>query len=165
MLSRFVIDFLPRSIFFSYVEFQIELVVNQAPQTITWELEVPVIVPMGQSLPLNAVASSGLPITYILDNDLIASIEEGVFTALEIGQVNLTATQDGTYVDEFGDEYANFLPAESVSYLITIVESDINTDCQNIQTNTPKAIKRIINGQLVIIKGQKTYNAQGNRID
>ena len=150
---------------FSTVEFQIELVVNQAPQTITWELEVPVIVPMGQSLPLNAVASSGLPITYILDNDLIASIEEGVFTALEIGQVNLTATQDGTYVDEFGDEYANFLPAESVSYLITIVESDINTDCQNIQTNTPKAIKRIINGQLVIIKGQNTYNAQGNRID
>ena len=150
---------------FSTVEFQIELVVNQAPQTITWELEVPVIVPMGQSLPLNAVASSGLPITYILDNDLIASIEEGVFTALEIGQVNLTATQDGTYVDEFGDEYANFLPAESVSYPITIVESDINTDCQNIQTNTPKAIKRIINGQLVIIKGQNTYNAQGNRID
>jgi len=150
---------------FSTVEFQIELVVDQAPQTITWELEVPVIVPIGQSLPLNAVASSGLPITYILDNDLIASIEEGVFTALEIGQVNLTATQDGTYVDEFGDEYANFLPAESVSYLITIVESDINTDCQNIQTNTPKAIKRIINGQLVIIKGQNTYNAQGNRID
>ena len=150
---------------FSTVEFQIELVVDQAPQTITWELEVPVIVPIGQSLSLNAVASSGLPITYILDNDLIASIEEGVFTALEIGQVNLTATQDGTYVDEFGDEYANFLPAESVSYLITIVESDINTDCQNIQTNTPKAIKRIINGQLVIIKGQNTYNAQGNRID
>ena len=150
---------------FSTVEFQIELVVDQAPQTITWELEVPVIVPIGQSLPLNAVASSGLPITYILDNDLIASIEEGVFTALEIGQVNITATQDGTYVDEFGDEYANFLPAESVSYLITIVESDINTDCQNIQTNTPKAIKRIINGQLVIIKGQNTYNAQGNRID
>ena len=150
---------------FKPVDFQVEVHVNKASQTITWELEVPVIVPMGQSLPLNAVASSGLPITYILDNDLIASIEEGVFTALEIGQVNLTATQDGTYVDEFGDEYANFLPAESVSYLITIVESEIHTDCQNIQTNTPKAIKRIINGQLVIIKGQNTYNAQGNRID
>ena len=150
---------------FSTVEFQIELVVNQAPQTITWELEVPVIVPIGQSLPLNAVASSGLPITYILDNDLIASIEEGVFTALEIGQVNLTATQDGTYVDEFGDEYANFLPAESVSYLITIVESDSNTDCQNIQTNTPKAIKRIINGQVVIIRGEQMFNTLGARIN
>ena len=150
---------------FSTVEFQIELVVNQAPQTITWELEVPVIVPMGQSLPLNAVASSGLPITYILDNDLIASIEEGVFTALEIGQVNLTATQDGTYVDEFGDEYANFLPAESVSYLITIVESDINTSIENTHSNQQVTYKRIINGQVVIIRGEQMFNTLGARIN
>ena len=150
---------------FSTVEFQIELVVNKAPQTITWELEVPVIVPMGQSLPLNAVASSGLPITYILDNDLIASIEEGVFTALEIGQVNLTATQDGTYVDEFGDEYANFLPAESVSYLITIVESDINTSIENTHSNQQVTYKRIINGQVVIIRGEQMFNTLGARIN
>ena len=150
---------------FSTVEFQIELVVNQAPQTITWELEVPVIVPIGQSLPLNAVASSGLPITYILDNDLIASIEEGVFTALEIGQVNLTATQDGTYVDEFGDEYANFLPAESVSYLITIVESDINTSIENTHSNQQLTYKRIINGQVVIIRGEQMFNTLGARIN
>lgn len=149
---------------FKPVDFQVEVHVDKASQTITWELEVPVIVPKGQSLPLNAVASSGLPITYILDNDLIASIEEGVFTALEIGQVNLTATQDGTYVDEFGDGYTNYFEADPVSYTITIVAKDINTGTELI-FNEVKATKIIRDGRLYIIRNGHTYNVNGQVVE
>ena len=149
---------------FNPVDFQVEVHVDKASQTITWELEVPVIVPKGQSLPLNAVASSGLPITYILDNDLIASIEEGVFTALEIGQVNLTATQDGTYMDEFGDEYTNYFAADPVSYTITIVAKDVNTGTELI-FNEVKATKIIRDGRLYIIRNGHTYNVNGQVVE
>ncbi|MBQ9143709.1 MAG: hypothetical protein IJX60_02040, partial [Paludibacteraceae bacterium] len=149
---------------FEPVDFQVEVHVNKATQTITWELEVPVIVPKGQSLPLNAVASSGLPITYILDNNLIASIEEGVFTALEIGQVNLTATQDGTYMDEFGDEYTNYFEADPVSYTITIVAKDVNTGTELI-FNEVKVTKIIRDGRLYIIRNGHTYNVNGQVVE
>ena len=149
---------------FNPVDFQVEVHVDKASQTITWELEVPVIVPKGQSLPLNAVASSGLPITYILDNDLIASIEEGVFTALEIGQVNLTATQDGTYMDEFGDEYTNYFAADPVSYTITIVAKDVNTGT-DLTFPEVKATKIIRDGRLYIIRNGHTYNVNGQVVE
>lgn len=149
---------------FEPVDFQVEVHVNKATQTITWELEVPVIVPKGQSLPLNAVASSGLPITYILDNNLIASIEEGVFTALEIGQVKLTATQDGTDVNEFGDEYTNYFAADPVSYDITIVAKDVNTGT-DLTFPEVKATKIIRDGRLYIIRNGHIYNVNGQVVE
>ena len=147
------------------VEIEVELTVNRANQMIEWGLEVPVIIAKGNSLELTAIATSGLPVAYALDNEQIATIEDNMFYALEVGELTITATQDGAFIDEFGDEYNNYLPAEPISYLITIVESDINTSIENTHSNQQVIYKRIINGQVVIIRGEQMFNTLGARIN
>ena len=148
---------------FSIVEFQIELVVNRAPQTITWEL-TNFVMKVGDVLNLTAVATSGLEVTYKLDDDTYAEINNNVLTALQVGTVTVTASQDGTYVDEFGEEFANYLEAEPVSKTITIVAKDINTGADMI-FNEVQATKVIRDGRLYIIRNGHIYNANGQVIE
>jgi hypothetical protein len=148
---------------FSTVEFLIELEVNKAPQTITWEL-TNFVMKVGDVLNLTAVATSGLEVTYKLDDDTYAEINNNVLTALQVGTVTVTASQDGTYVDEFGDEYANYLAAEPVSKTITIVAKDINTGADMI-FNEVQATKVIRDGRLYIIRNGHIYNANGQVIE
>jgi hypothetical protein len=81
-----------------------------------------------------------------------------------VGTVTVTASQDGTYVDEFGDEYANYLAAEPVSKTITIVAKDINTGADMI-FNEVQATKVIRDGRLYIIRNGHIYNANGQVIE
>ena len=148
---------------FSTVEFQIELVVNRAPQTITWEL-TNFVMKVGDVLNLTAVATSGLEVTYKLDDDTYAEINNNVLTALQVGTVTVTASQDGTYVDEFGEEFANYLEAEPVPQTITIVAKDINTGADMI-FNEVQATKVIRDGRLYIIRNGHIYNANGQVIE
>lgn len=148
---------------FSTVEFLIELEVNKAPQTITWEL-TNFVMKVGDVLNLTAVATSGLEVTYKLDDDTYAEINNNVLTALQVGTVTVTASQDGTYVDEFGDEYANYLEAKPVSQNITIVAKDINTGADMI-FNEVQATKVIRDGRLYIIRNGHIYNANGQVIE
>lgn len=148
---------------FSTVEFLIELEVNKAPQTITWEL-TNFVMKVGDVLNLTAVATSGLEVTYKLDDDTYAEINNNVLTALQVGTVTVTASQDGTYVDEFGDEYANYLAAEPVLQTITIVAKDINTGADMI-FNEVQAAKVIRDGRLYIIRNGHIYNANGQVIE
>lgn len=148
---------------FSTVEFQIELVVNRAPQTITWEL-TNFVMKVGDVLNLTAVATSGLEVTYKLDDDTYAEINNNVLTALQVGTVTVTASQDGTYVDEFGEEFANYLEAKPVLQTITIVAKDINTGADMI-FNEVQAAKVIRDGRLYIIRNGHIYNANGQVIE
>ena len=147
---------------FSTVEFLIELEVNKAPQTITWEL-TNFVMKVGDVLNLTAVATSGLEVTYTLNDDTYAEINNNVLTALQVGTVTVTASQDGTYVDEFGDEYTNYFVAE-VSHTITIVAKDINTGADMI-FNEVQATKVIRDGRLYIIRNGHIYNANGQVIE
>lgn len=102
------------------IEIPVVVLVNPIAQTITWDLTT-IEVRQGQSLPLSATASSDLPVTYAVDNALLAKVENNTFYALEVGEVVVTATQDGTYTDEDGDLHANYTAAEPVSKTIVIV--------------------------------------------
>lgn len=148
---------------FSTVEFQIELVVDQAPQFIEWELTNSVI-EVGDTLHLTAVATSGLEVTYTLDNEELAEISGNILIGLQVGMVTITASQSGVYVDEFGDKYANYLEAEPVSKTITIVAKDINTGADMI-FNEVQAAKVIRDGRLYIIRNGHIYNANGQVIE
>lgn len=149
---------------FSTVEFQIELEVNQAPQTINWELPNFVVVEVGDTLHLTAVATSGLEVTYTLDDDTYAEINNNVLTALQVGTVTVTVSQDGTYVDEFEDEYTNYFAADPVSYDITIVAKDVNTGT-DLTFPEVKATKIIRDGRLYIIRNGHTYNVNGQVVE
>lgn len=142
-------------------EFPVEVVVAQAPQTIEWVVEMPVVLELGDTIALTATATSELEIAYELDVEGVVVIEDGYMIAVGEGDVTVTATQDG--VDEFGD--ANYLPAEPVTYTITVVEKSVNTSLESVEANANAARKIVRNGQLYIIRGAHTYNALGKMID
>lgn len=148
---------------FKPVDFQVEVRVDTASQTITWEL-TNFVMKVGDVLNLTAVATSGLEVTYTLDDDTYAEINNNVLTALQVGTVTVTASQDGTYVDEFGDEYTNYFAADPVSYTITIVAKDVNTGTELI-FNEVKATKIIRDGRLYIIRNGHTYNINGQVVE
>ena len=148
---------------FDVVESQIQLRVTPAPQTIEWEL-TDFVIEVGDTLHLTAVATSGLEITYTLDNEELAEISGNILIGLQVGMVTITASQSGVYVDEFGDEYANYLAAEPVSQTITIVAKDINTGADMI-FNEVQAAKVIRDGRLYIIRNGHIYNANGQVIE
>lgn len=148
---------------FKPVDFQVEVHVDKASQTITWEL-TNFVMKVGDVLNLTAVATSGLEVTYTLDDDTYAEINNNVLTALQVGTVTVTASQDGTYVDEFGDEYTNYFAAESVLQTITIVAKDVNTGT-DLTFPEVKATKIIRDGRLYIIRNGHTYNINGQVVE
>lgn len=148
---------------FDIVENQIEIHVTPALQTIEWDL-TDFVIEVGDTLHLTAVATSGLEVTYTLDNEELAEISGNILIGLQIGMGTITAFQSGVYVDEFGDKYANYLAAEPVSQPITIVAKDINTGADVI-FNEVQATKVIRDGRLYIIRNGHIYNANGQVIE
>ena len=148
---------------FKPVDFQVEVHVNKATQTITWEL-TNFVMKVGDVLNLTAVATSGLEVTYTLDDDTYAEINNNVLTALQVGTVTVTASQDGTYVDEFEDKYTNYFAADPVRQTITIVAKDVNTGT-DLTFPEVKATKMIRDGRLYIIRNGRTYNVNGQVVE
>ena len=145
---------------YASVEFNVEVVVARAPQTIEWMIDVPVVLELGDTVELAATATSELEITYELGMEGVLVIEGDYMIAVGEGSVVLTATQDG--VDEFGDQ--NYLPADPVTYTILVVNTDVNTSVESVKADANKARKVICNGQLYVIRGERTYNALGEVI-
>ena len=141
----------------------VQVTVHQATQTINWEL-TDFVIEVGDTLHLTAVATSGLEVTYTLDNEELAEISGNILIGLQVGMVTITASQSGVYKDEFGDEYANYLAAEPVSKNITIVAKDINTGADMI-FNEVQAAKVIRDGRLYIIRNGHIYNANGQVVE
>ena len=108
---------------------------------------------------LTATATSGLEVTYTLDDDTYAEINGNLLIALQVGTFTVTASQDG--VD---GEYANYLAAESVAQSITIVAKDVNTHIEMI-LNEVEATKIIRDGCLYIIRNNRTYNVNGQVVE
>ena len=132
--------------------------IAKAPQFIEWEL-TNFVMEVGDTLHLTATATSGLEVTYTLDDDTYAEINGNLLTALQVGTFTITASQDG--VD---GEYANYLAAESVAQSITIVAKDVNTHIEMI-LNEVEATKIIRDGHLYIIRNNRTYNANGQVVE
>ena len=155
------VQFVPEAAdLYAPVKFMVEVLVERAPQTIDWTVGELVTIELGDTLELTATASSELPVSYVLDAEGIVTIEDNYLIAVGVGNVNVTATQDG--VDEYGD--ANYFPAENVTCQVMVVKKEVNTSLDATTANDNAARKIIRNGQLFIIRGKHTYNALGNLI-
>ena len=142
------------------IKFMVEVEVTKAPQTIDWSGDVPAMLELGDTVTLTATASSGLEVVYELDVEGVVEIDGEYMIAIGEGTVNVTATQDG--LDEFGK--ANYLPADPVTYTITVIKSDVNTGLEAVEPNANTARKIIRDGLLYVIRGEHTYNALGELI-
>ena len=132
--------------------------IAKASQFIEWEL-TNFVMEVGDTLHLTATATSGLEVTYTLDDDTYAEINGNLLIALQVGTFTVTASQDG--VD---GEYANYLAAESIIETITIVAKNVNTNTEMI-FNESKATKIIRDGCLYIIRNNRTYNVNGQVVE
>ncbi|QJD95219.1 hypothetical protein HH214_04665 [Mucilaginibacter robiniae] len=89
------------------------LIVNKAPQIINFA-----IIPnqlKGVQYSLSAVtASSGLPVTLVTSDPVIASVNGQTLSANRLGSITITATQEGN---------ANYLPATTVKQTFEVVDA------------------------------------------
>ena len=131
------------------------VIVSPLEQYIEWPLET-FSMYVGDTLVLNAVATSGLEVNYTLESDEeIAVIEGNLLIAQAEGGVLVVASQEG-------DLY--YLPAETVTYAIEILPVE-NTAVDNVYVDQEKAYKVVRNGQILIVKGNRVYDLLGNMID
>ena len=112
----------------------------------------------------DAVATSGLAIQYIYSEDWANFVTYNEVTdevtGIKEGVIIISATQDG-----MDNGYQNYLVAEPVSRKLTIVaEGGTSTNVDNIQSGNLSTYKKIINGQIVIIRGEQMYDIQGRVI-
>lgn len=133
--------------------------IESAQQEIVWNFET-TILEIGQTIVLDASATSGYTVSYELSPTDIAALDGNTLTALSAGTLIITAQQDG--IDE--DGFQNYLPADPVSFTVTIANSGTST--QMLQTDTLKsgAHKVLRNGVIYILRGDEIFTLQGHKV-
>ncbi len=140
--------------------------VNPLSQEIVWTLDT-LVMTVGDSLVLNAVATSGLDVTYLTNVDSVVLIDDALLLALNPGEVVLTALQEGNN---------NYLAAQ-MEYTITVVAAqdddeeeddeegdDVTTDLEDMLDSQVKVSKIIRDGKMYIIRDNQVYDILGTRL-
>ena len=135
---------------------------EQWAQEIIWDLDT-LQMTVGDTLRLNAVATSGLEVGYSLNNADVCALENNILIALAAGEIIVTATQEGN---------ALYLPAEEVTYTITVVPAeddeedgdDVTSDLEDMFAEQVKVRKMIRDGKIYIIRGNQVYDMLGTRL-
>ena len=131
--------------------------IGMATQEIVWDFKTSII-SVGDTLRLEATATSGYAVTYDLNPTDIAMLDGNTLTAVAAGTLTITAQQDG--VDEEGNQ--NYYAAAPVSYTITIAESSTGNGLVITEVRARKVVR---NGEVVIIRGEAVYNLRGQRVE
>ena len=129
------------------------ILVAPLAQEIVWALDS-LEMTVGDTLVLNAVATSGLEVSYVLDIEGVVLLENNTLVAQSAGEVVVTAVQEGD------DRY---MAAEEVSYTIIVVE-DVDAGCDDICVGDKNVRKIVRDGQIYIIRGEEVYTVIGYRL-
>ena len=132
------------------------VVVSPLVQEIVWVLDS-LKLTVGDTLLLNAVATSGLEVSYVLDVENVVVLEGNVLVAQNAGVVELAALQEGNN---------NYLAAETVVYVITVVTNEnVSTGCESVYVGEQKNAHKVIrSGQIYIIRGEQVFDILGNQL-
>jgi hypothetical protein len=129
------------------------LTVNKADQVIAWDFADYTLL-IGKTLELDATATCGA-VTYVVNGTAI-SVSGTILTAMEEGTATIKATCAGD---------TNYNDVESMAYTITVEkDDDVTTGLDNTPSPMTNGQKIIYNGQLLIIRDGKTYNAMGQEV-
>ena len=131
--------------------------IGMAEQEIVWDSKT-TIISVGDTLHLEATATSGYAVTYDLDPTDIATLDGNKLTAIAAGTLTITANQDG--VDEEGNQ--NYYAATPISFTITIASTSTGN---GLVITEVRAQKVVHNGEVVIIRGEEVYNMRGQRVE
>ena len=129
------------------------VVVAPLMQEIVWTMDT-LMMTVGDTMELNAVATSGLEVVYYLSCGDVVTLDDKLLIALQPGEVVVTAAQDGTN---------NYLAAEAVEYTITVV--DVQTGTENVNSDAKaRAYKVVRDGRIYIHMGGNVYDMLGNQL-
>ena len=129
------------------------LTVNKADQVIAWDFADYTLL-IGKTLELDATATCGA-VTYVVNGTAI-SVSGTILTAMEEGTATIKAICAGD---------TNYNDVESMEYTITVEKDDeVTTGLDNTPSPMTNGQKIIYNGQLLIIRDGKTYNAMGQEV-
>lgn len=129
------------------------VVVAPLMQEIVWTMDT-LMMTVGDTMELNAVATSGLEVVYYLSCGDVVTLEDKLLIALQPGEVVVTAAQDGTN---------NYLAAEAVEYTITVV--DVQTGTENVNSDAKaRAYKVVRDGRIYIHMGGNVYDMLGSQL-
>lgn len=131
--------------------------IGMAEQEIVWDFKT-TIISVGDTLHLEATATSGYAVTYDLDPTDVATLDGNTLTAVAAGTLTITAQQDG--MDEDGNQ--NYHAAAPVSFTITIADSSTGNGLVITEVRAKKVVR---NGEVVIIRGEEVYNLRGQRVE
>ena len=136
------------------------VIVSPLSQEIIWNMDS-LVMTVGDTLVLNAVATSGLEVSYLTDVDSVVVIEAGMMVALNPGEVVVTAVQEGN----------NNYVATELEYTITVVaaeddddDDDVTTGLEDMLDNQVKVSKIIRDGKIYIIRGNQVDDMLGTRL-
>ncbi len=91
------------------------ITIAKLDQTIVWDQEFAADLTIGNTIELTATATSGLVVTYTSSNEEVATIANNVLTIVGVGEVTITASQEGNN---------NYNTATEVLKAITIAKLD-----------------------------------------
>ena len=129
------------------------VVVAPLMQEIVWTMDT-LMMTVGDTMELNAVATSGLEVVYYLSCGDVVTLDDKLLIALQPGEVVVTAAQDGTN---------NYLAAEAVEYTITVV--DVQTGTENVHSDAKaRAYKVVRDGRIYIHMGGNVYDMLGTQL-
>lgn len=129
------------------------VVVAPLMQEIVWTMDT-LMMTVGDTMELNAVATSGLEVVYYLSCGDVVTLDDKLLIALQPGEVVVTAAQDGTN---------NYLAAEAVEYTITVV--DVQTGTENVNSDAKaRAYKVVRDGRIYIHMGGNVYDILGTQL-
>ncbi|MGN1240078.1 MAG: hypothetical protein ACI4TV_04310 [Paludibacteraceae bacterium] len=131
--------------------------IGMAEQELVWNFTTTAI-SVGDTLTLDATATSGYVVTYTLDPSDIATLDGDKLTAVAAGTLTITAQQDG--LDEDGNQ--NYYAAVPISVIITI--SDYS-EGNSLVISDGCAKKTIRNGEVVIIRNEEVFNVRGQHVE
>ena len=148
---------------YNSVTMPVALVVEKAPQTIVWDIDELTTMQVGETLTVDAAATSGLSLTYAF-TDCILTIENGHLTAEQAGSVLVIAFQEGN---------ENYLPTtvlikrfEIEGGISTATQSPVASDPANASSaGTSAAAQKLLHdAQLYIVTPHATYTPLGAKL-
>ena len=95
------------------------ITIAKLDQTITWEQEFAADLTIGNTIELNATATSGEAVVFASSNEAVATIADNVLTVTGIGETTITASQAGNNNYNAATEVTKTLSIEKLDQTIT----------------------------------------------
>lgn len=122
------------------------ITIAKLDQTITWEQEFAADLTIGNTVELNATATSGEAIVFVSSNEAVATISDNVLTVTGVGETTITASQSGNNNYNAATEVTKTLSIDKLTQTIAW-----NQDIANLQIGESVTLEATASSGLEIV--------------